>query len=285
MPQTVKKYPTPPAVAADRTAPEPRPSHGEAEMVAAVRAGDLEAYALLYRLHEAAALKCAYGYCRTDADDLRAEAFTRMLEAIQAGRGPRGPVLPYLRRTIRNTAYARWRREAMVIPAGDSSVFDVCHTDSDPVQQHAELAMAAKAYAGLPDRWREVIAYTVIDDAKSLESVRPLLGISVPAVASLAYRARERLREAYLQLHIQYVAEDECRPFAERLGAYTRGRIGEAHRQRVSRHLSGCGRCADLFAMLEYVNATLARSPRRPRPSTVPVEPQSLWGETAVPQS
>jgi len=253
-------------------------------MVAAVRAGDLQAYAQLYQLHEAAALKCAYGYCRTDADDLRAEAFTRMLEAIRAGRGPRGPVLPYLRRTIRNTAYARWRREAMVIPTGDSSVFDASHTDSDPVQQHAELVMAAKAYAGLPDRWRAVIAYTVIDDAKSLESVRPLLGISVPAVASLAYRARERLREAYLQLHIRYVAEDGCRPFAERLGAYTRGRMGEAHRQRVSRHLSGCGQCADLFAMLEYVNATLARSARRPKPAVAAAQPPGRCGETTAPQ-
>jgi RNA polymerase sigma factor (sigma-70 family) len=258
-------YSIPPAIAVDRTAAEPRGKRGGAELVAAVRGGDLEAYALLYSLHEAAALKCAYGYCHAGAgaDDLRAEAFTRMLAAIRAGRGPRGPVLPYLRRTIRNTAYAWWRREAMVFPSGDAGAFDACHTDSDPVHQHAELAMAAQAYATLPERWRAVIEYTVIDDVRNLEAVRPLLGISVPAVASLAYRAREGLREAYLQLHIRYIAKDECRPFAERLGAYTRGRVSEPQRQRVSRHLSGCGQCADLFAMLEYVNATLARAPRK----------------------
>jgi RNA polymerase sigma factor (sigma-70 family) len=237
----------------------------EAELVAAVRAGDLEAYALLYRLHEVAALNCAYSYCHAGADDLRAEAFARMLAAICAGHGPRGPVLSYLRRTIRNTAYTWWRHEAMVFPVGDEAEFDARQAGSDPEHMRAELAMAAQAFAALPDRWRAVIEYTVIDDVQNLESVRPLLGISAPAIASLAYRARARLREVYLQLHIEHVAKDGCRPFAERLGAYTRGRVSEMQRQRVSRHLSLCDQCADLFAMLEYVNAALARTVRRPR--------------------
>ena len=252
-----------------------RGPRGEAELVAAVRAGDLEAYALLYRLHAAAALKYAYWCSRAAADDLRAEAFTRMLAAICAGRGPRGPVLPYLRQTIRNTAYAWWRRESMVVPVGDAAVFDACRTDSDQVYRGAELALAAQAFAALPDRWRAAIKYTVIDDVRDLETVRPLLGMSAPAVASLAYRARERLREAYLQLHIRYIADDECRPFAECLGAYTRGRLSELRRQRVSRHLSGCDQCADLFAMLECVNATLGRTARRPRQELVPTGPPS----------
>jgi RNA polymerase sigma factor (sigma-70 family) len=240
----------------------------EAELVAAVRTGDLEAYALLYRLHEAAALRCAYMYGRTSADDLRAEAFARMLAAIRAGHGPRGPVLPYLRRTIRNTADTWRRREGRVVPIGGADALDACRTDSGVVHVRTELAMAAQAFAALPDRWRAVIKYTVIDDAKSLESICPLLGINAAAVASLAYRARERLREVYLQLHIQHITKDECRPFAERLGAYTRGRVSEAQRQCVSRHLAACDPCADLFAMLERVNAALVRSRCRPTRST-----------------
>jgi RNA polymerase sigma factor (sigma-70 family) len=236
----------------------------EAELVAAVRTGNLEAYASLYRLHEAAALKCAYRYGRSGAHDLRAEAFARMLAAIRTGHGPRGPVLPYLRRTIRNTA-AKWRRrDERVVPVGGADAFDARRADSDAEQMRAELAMAAQAFAALPERWRAVINYTVIDDVQSLESVCPLLGINAPAVASLAYRARERLREVYLQLHIQHIAKDECRPIAERLGAYTRGRVSELQRQCVSRHLSGCDPCADLFAMLERVNATLVRTRCQP---------------------
>ncbi len=240
----------------------------EAELVAAVRTGNLEAYALLYRLHEAEALRCASRYSRSGADDLRAEAFARMLAAIRAGHGPRGPVLPYLRRTIRNTADTWRRRDKRVVPIGGADAFDACRADYDSEHMRAELAIAAQAFAALPDRWRAVIKYTVIDDAQSLESVRPLLGISAPAIASLAYRARERLREVYLQLHIQHIAKHECRPFAERLGAYTRGRISEVQRQCVSRHLSGCGPCADLFAMLERLNTTLVRN--RCRPSRAP---------------
>jgi hypothetical protein len=41
-----------------------------------------------------------------------------------------------------------------------------------------------------------------------------LLGLSANSVAALAYRAREGLRQAYLQMHLSGAVRDECRPVA-----------------------------------------------------------------------
>ena len=70
---------------------------GDAELIEAVRSGDLEAYGLLYRRHAGAATTMARQLTgsRAEADDLVAEAFARVLDMLRSGGGPdtafRGP--------------------------------------------------------------------------------------------------------------------------------------------------------------------------------------------------
>ncbi|ODA91236.1 hypothetical protein ATY41_00600 [Leifsonia xyli subsp. xyli] len=76
-------------------------------------------------------------------------------------------------------------------------------------------------------------------------AVAPLLRMSASAVAALAYRAREGLRQAWVQAHIASSPEDsECRWATDRLGAYARNGLGKRDTAKIESHLADCARCA-----------------------------------------
>ncbi len=86
------------------------------ELLRRVRAGDRSAYSELWRLYSRAGLRAASSYRRlADPEDLVAEAYTTVLRAIDAGRGPQTHFKPYLYTTIRNLAL---REAAPVVVAG-----------------------------------------------------------------------------------------------------------------------------------------------------------------------
>jgi DNA-directed RNA polymerase specialized sigma24 family protein len=77
--------------------------------------------------------------------------------------------------------------------------------------------MIARAFRSLPERWQAVLWHTDIEASGPAE-IAWLLGLSANSVAALAYRAREGLRQAYLQMHLSEVVRQECRPIAGKLG-------------------------------------------------------------------
>jgi hypothetical protein len=87
--------------------------------------------------------------------------------------------------------------------------------------------------------------------------VAPLLGLTANGVAALAYRAREGLRQAYLQMHLSRAVRDECRPVAAKLGAYVRGGLAKRDAAVVGAHLDLCAECRRVFAELGDVNVAL----------------------------
>src|SRR5689334_10847027 len=76
----------------------------DAELIAGVRGGDEHAYDLLYRRHSESALRYARSLAKStvDAEDVVAEAFARVLAALQAGMGPEEAFRPYLLSVVRN---------------------------------------------------------------------------------------------------------------------------------------------------------------------------------------
>ena len=200
--------------AADAGAPD------DAELVAAVRCGDLEAYGLLYRRHAGAARTQARQLVgsRPDAEDLVAEAFAKVLDAIRAGGGPDQAFRAYLLTTVRNTLCDRRRRDRPLEWTDDPGRYDVGLPWEDPAVAELEATLAARAFHRLPERWREVIWRTEVERAPRPE-VASLFGLTPNGVAALAYRARERLRQAYLQEHVAAEGGWEHRPAVDRLGA------------------------------------------------------------------
>ncbi|TMR00402.1 hypothetical protein ETD83_16710, partial [Actinomadura soli] len=120
-----------------------------------------------------------------------------------------------------------------------------------------ERSMIARAFRSLPGRWRTVLWHTEVERAKPAE-IAPLLGLTANGAAALAYRAREGLRQAYLQMHLDDIApEDACRPALEKLGSDVRGGLAEREIRKVRRHLKSCKRRTGIHAELVDVNKAL----------------------------
>jgi RNA polymerase sigma factor (sigma-70 family) len=228
------------------------------DLIAASRAGDSSAYAALYQRHVIAARGLARQLVRghAEADDVVAEAFARVLAQLKRGGGPDGAFRPYLLTTVRRVAYDRHRAEARLVVSGEMEAFDPGVPFADPAVAGLERTMISRAYASLPERWRLVLWHTEIEGARPAD-VAALLGLTANGVAALAYRAREGLRQAYLQMHLSGVARGECRPTAARLGAYVRGGLAKRETAAVAAHLDECADCRAVYLELADVNVAL----------------------------
>ncbi|WP_199439480.1 sigma-70 family RNA polymerase sigma factor [Umezawaea beigongshangensis] len=236
----------------------------DAELIRSVRAGAVEAYGQLYERHVTAAHNLARQLARSsaEADDLVSEAFAKVLNTLRAGRGPDSAFRAYLLTALRHTAYDKTRKDRRVELADDVSTVSgvAAEAVSVPFRDTAvaglERSMAAEAFSRLPERWQTVLWHTEIEGQSPTE-VGPILGLTANGVSALAYRAREGLRQAYLQVHLAGTSEDRCRATVERLGAWTRSGLSTRETAQVESHLDVCERCRALAAELADVNGSL----------------------------
>ncbi|MEU6326457.1 sigma-70 family RNA polymerase sigma factor [Streptomyces sp. NPDC047049] len=241
----------------------------DAQLLANLRAGDDGAYEELYRRHAEAVRRYARSCCRDvhTAEDLTGEVFARTLQAVRGGAGPDSAVRAYLLTTVRRVA-ASWaktaRREQLV---EDFAVFAVSSTGApgdketqDPgadvrALYEAEQSMAVQAFRSLPERYQTVLWHTTVEE-ESPSEVAPLLGLTANATAVLAHRAREGLRQAYLQAHVSQslTAGGDCARYADRLGAFARGGLRMRAERGLRKHLAACARCRLAALEVEDVN-------------------------------
>ncbi len=231
---------------------------GDAEAMAAVRAGDTAAFDVLYRRHVASARVMTRVLARnpSDVDDLVAEGFARLLGILSSGRGPQAAFRPYLFATIRHLFYERARQDKRLQVTDDMTRYDPGVPFVDPALEALETLLVSKAFASLPERWQTVLWHTEVERERPAE-VAPLLGLTPNGVAALAYRAREGLRQQYLQEHIGTDPDAACRWAMERLGAYVRGGLARRDTAKINAHLKYCGRCHVLFVDLAEVSGKM----------------------------
>ncbi|WP_447038767.1 sigma-70 family RNA polymerase sigma factor [Streptomyces sp. DSM 118878] len=235
-------------------------SPADADLIARMRAGDDTAYEELYRRHAEAVRRYAHTCCRDahTADDLTAEVFARMLQAVRGGSGPEHAVRAYLLTTVRRVA-AGWTksagREQLV---EDFAVFaaqaargqeisddDTLELGADVRAMHeAERSLAMRAFLSLPERWQAVLWHTEVED-ESPSDVATLFGLDANGTRVLASRAREGLKQAYLQAHVSatLTGSEECARYADRLGAYARGGLRVRAERGLRKHLEECAEC------------------------------------------
>lgn len=244
----------------------------DAELVQRMRGGDDTAYEELFRRHSGAVLRYARSCCRDrhTADDLTAEVFARTLQAVRRGAGPQQAVRAYLLTTVRHVA-AAWtktaKREQLVEDFGVFAAHaarasalsddDALELGADVRAMHeAEQSLAMQAFRSLPERWRAVLWHTTVEE-ESPSEVAPLFGLTANATAVLASRAREGLKQAYLQAHVSQAltAGGDCARYADRLGAYARGGLRMRAERGLRKHLEDCSRCRLAAGELEQVNA------------------------------
>ncbi|MET9593198.1 sigma-70 family RNA polymerase sigma factor [Streptomyces sp. NPDC006516] len=244
----------------------------DAQLIEGMRAGDDQAYEVLFRRHSGAVRRYAHTCCRDadTAEDLTAEVFARTLQAVRGGKGPQEAVRAYLMTAVRHVA-AAWtkssKREHLVddfavfaaqaTRSAELSEADTLELGADVLAMHeADRSMAMQAFRSLPERWQAVLWHTTVEE-ESPSEVAPLFGLTANATAVLAVRAREGLKQAYLQAHVSQslTAGGDCARYADRLGAHARGGLRTRAERGLRKHLDECAKCRVAAGELERVNA------------------------------
>ncbi|WP_166984043.1 sigma-70 family RNA polymerase sigma factor [Paramicrobacterium fandaimingii] len=230
----------------------------DATLLTRTRDGDESAYAELWFRHSAAALTVARSITSSlDHDDLVQEAFVRVFTAVRKGGGPKGAFRPYLFTTLRNTA-AEWGRKKRETSLDTLEAFEDPSTSEAATEAALDRGLTATAYRSLPTRWQEVLWYSEVEQMTPAE-IGPLLGMKANGVAALTYRAREGLRQAWIQAHINSAAEgSECRWTLERMGSYARSALGKRDAVRFDNHLDECAKCTIVVAEAKAVGSRIA---------------------------
>lgn len=237
----------------------------DADLVAAIRAGDNTALGVLYERHAPAAHSLARRMVRStmDAEDAVSDAFLNVWSATRNGRGPNQSFRAYLMTAVRRAVYELSRDK--VSPVDDITGYvearDARIPCTDSVIARAERRFAAEAYARLPLRWQNVLRYTELENMPPAQ-VAPLIGLTANGVGAVARRAREGLTQQYLRAHLATPVAGLCAPVIEQLAAWTRKKLADRDVSKVAVHLQQCTECQARVAELVDVNAELVPTRR-----------------------
>jgi RNA polymerase sigma factor (sigma-70 family) len=234
------------------------PEVTDPELISRVREGDVAAYGMLFSRHVDAATRLARLLVgASDADDLVSEAFVKVLNVLLGGGGPDVAFRAYLLTAVRRLHIDKIRSNQRLTTTDDLTPFDPGVPFTDTAVAGFEGGAAAKAFASLPERWQLVLWHLEVENQKPAE-IAPLLGMSPNSVSALAYRAREGLRQAFLNMHSGDLTSDACRETNASLGGYVRGALSRRDSAKVEDHLEHCRRCTAVYLELSEVNSSLA---------------------------
>jgi RNA polymerase sigma factor (sigma-70 family) len=232
----------------------------DAALLARVRSGDDDAFGELYERHVGAARAAARALVPSpaEADDAVAEAFTRVLSILQRGGGPEQAFRPYVLTCVRHACFDRTKQVGRATPVAPGDLADLLNEryQDQPRDTLSDADVVAQAFASLPERWQLVLWSTEVDGRRPGELASEL-ALAPAAVASLAYRARQGLAEAYLAAHLQRPAAPECAAIRSRLAVYVRGNLGSRDATNIARHLDQCPSCQALVGDLQDLNRPL----------------------------
>lgn len=216
----------------------------DTELTALTRQGETDAYQELWQRHERSGHLTASRFGdEATAQDLVAEAYLRILEAIQRGGGPSGAFRPYLYTTIRNLARTQARSPELSVDDFTALEYLPELRSEHPSEQAPDRELLLNAFNALPERWQTVLWYTEVEGMTPAQTA-PLLGTSANAVAALAYRARDGLRASWLQAQLNgKQLPAPCQWTVSQLGDHARDRLKPRDRSRVELHLAGCPEC------------------------------------------
>lgn len=240
---------------------EPHPHGGtraDTALLDRARAGDSDAFGQLYAREVDAARRLARILVgEQGAEELTSESFARVLTQLKAGRGPTDDFRAYLHVTIRN-GFRDGLRAPKEAPSSDQPwlLDDVLPPVEDLVED-LDRETAVAALATLPKSWQQVLWHLEVEGRKPAD-VATILDLDAGAVSSLAYRAREGLKRAYLDQHLHPETGGACGWTQRRTSQYVRGDLSPRAQQKVADHLEECDRCRSAFLEVDRVNRKLA---------------------------
>jgi RNA polymerase sigma factor (sigma-70 family) len=230
----------------------------EQALLQRLREGEDAAFGELFELHAGAVRRLARSIAsdQSEAEDITAETFFRVLQALRRGAGPRDYARAYLLTVARRVSW-EWQGARRDVPVTDDELTFRAGAGADAHARSAEHTLITTAFTSLPERWRSVLWQTEVEGEQP-SMVAPHFGLSANATAALARRARQGLRAAYLQAHLSVSrSSDGCRAVVEKLGSYTAGGVTGAEARRIRAHLLGCSSCQSTHDELRDVCSSL----------------------------
>ncbi|GAB4168718.1 MAG: sigma-70 family RNA polymerase sigma factor [Terrimicrobiaceae bacterium] len=190
---------------------EDDPPPDDVELMLRARDGDLVAFEQVVRIHQHAVFGTAAKMLgsESDAEDIAQMVFVRAWKSAHRY-VPTAKVSTWLMTITRNLVFneCRRRKTARLTPLEAAEdhhhirIADPSQRPADQLAHEAELVAAVDAaIAALPEKARMAVILRRYEE-KSYEEIADILDLSLPAVKSLLFRAREELKErltAYLK--------------------------------------------------------------------------------------
>lgn len=180
--------------------PPPGGASRDADLLARCRQGQQDAFGELFTSYHAYAVKIALNNtCPSDVQDVAAEAFTRIFQAIRGGKGPVTDFKSYLASAVRNICRSNHQRKGHLAVEPDVLV-SLAPPSSDAAAEavvaDSDRELLTQVFGALPERWRTAL-WTVEVEERPIAELAALLAISPNAASALCVRARAGLRQAW----------------------------------------------------------------------------------------
>lgn len=168
-------------------------------LVERARAGDAAAFGEIFRLYEGDVKRVCRRFLGSDgAEDAAAEVFLRARRGL-AGHRPERPLRPWLVGIAGHHCIDLLRRrklEAALFEPGEADDAALASAAPSPLQyalRREERERVERALDALPKKYRLPLALRYFGDLE-YEEIARLLGVERTQVATLLFRARQRLR-------------------------------------------------------------------------------------------
>lgn len=169
------------------------------ELMQRFRAGDREGFAELYRVHSKAVFRFAL-YVSADpnkAAEITQDVFVWLVHHPGQYDSARGDLGPFLVGVARKLLKSRFREEQRWVELEDSMA-----AEEHQGLQESDAALVRRAVAGLPARYREVVAACDLEE-KTYEEAAAMLECAVGTVRSRLHRARALLAKKLVRRKAQ----------------------------------------------------------------------------------
>lgn len=217
----------------------------DAELLSAVRAGDRDAYAGLWKRHVGPAYRYAQRLYPSRVDDLVSESFLAIYQLVTTSdKGPDFAFRSYLKAVIRNTAI-KWSKEAQQLEDVEHEQVDFRDALSI-IETESNATDLLDAFQALPERWQRVLWMAEVAEAER-SAIADEFGIKPNAVSALQRRARTGLKLQWLTLQIPDALRDDATHAARLFPRYLTDPHDTEAAVEVTAHVETCELCADLL--------------------------------------
>jgi DNA-directed RNA polymerase specialized sigma24 family protein len=228
----------------------------DAELLDRARDGDEAAFTALYVRHHAAIHRLAASYRSDEPDDLVDATFAQVVAELRRRTGPTEAFRAYLFAVLHLRMAEQPERARRALPTVPAPVAAVA---SSPALGGNDRVMTTRAYESLPPHWQVALWHTTVLGCEP-DELAGALEMPADAAPALARYAARKLRQAYLDAHLEASPRPSCEPHRQRLTAHLRGSLDPAGDEAAREHLDKCASCRDLVTALDGVDELLARS-------------------------